>query len=82
MPIRAGSTEQPGFKKYAQQYPGVDTMVSSLQDARSRPALKQYPRLSSFVGQAIVAVLLGQSDPASALKTAAEQANALLNAPA
>jgi multiple sugar transport system substrate-binding protein len=82
MPIRAGSTDQPGFMKYAQQYPGVDTMVSSLQDARSRPALKQYPRLSSFVGQAIVAVLLGQSDPASALKTAADQANALLNAPA
>jgi multiple sugar transport system substrate-binding protein len=82
MPIRAGSTEQPGFQKYAQQYPGVDTMVSSLQDARSRPALKQYPRLSSFVGQAIVAVLLGESDPASALKTAADQANTLLNAPA
>jgi multiple sugar transport system substrate-binding protein len=81
MPIRAGSTEQPDFQKYVQQYPGVDVMVSNLQDARSRPALTQYPRLSSFVGQAIVSVLLGRSDPATALKTAADQANALLNAP-
>nr|MBA3691459.1 ABC transporter substrate-binding protein [Actinomycetota bacterium] len=50
--------------------------------ARSRPAIKQYPRLSAFVGQAIVAVLLDQADPATALNEAAEQANALLVVPA
>jgi len=82
MPIRSGSTEQPAYRDYVHQYPGVDVMVSNLEDARSRPALKQYPRLSAFVGQAIVSVLLGRSDPASALHAAAEQADALLQAPA
>jgi multiple sugar transport system substrate-binding protein len=56
-------------------------MVTSLGDARSRPAIKQYPRLSAFVGQAIVAVLLGEKDPQTALDEAAEQANALLVVP-
>jgi multiple sugar transport system substrate-binding protein len=82
MPIRAGSTEQPDYDKYVKEFPGVETMVANLADARSRPALKQYPRLSAFVGQAIVKVILGESDPAAALHEAADQANALLAIPA
>jgi multiple sugar transport system substrate-binding protein len=82
MPIREGSTSLPEYQDYVDQFPGVDTMVTSLGDARSRPAIRQYPRLSAFVGQAIVAVLLGEKDPATALNEAAEQANALLVAPA
>jgi ABC-type glycerol-3-phosphate transport system substrate-binding protein len=82
MPIRESSTALPDYQEYVERFPGVDTMVTSLADARSRPAIKQYPRLSAFVGQAIVAVLLGEQDPATALNEAAEQANALLVVPA
>ncbi len=82
MPIREGSTALPDYQEYVKQFPGVDTMVTSLGDDRSRPAINQYPRLSAFVGQAIVAVLLDQTDPATALNEAADQANALLVAPA
>lgn len=81
MPIRLGSTEEPDYQTYVEQFPGVETMVANLADARSRPALTQYPRLSGFVGQAIVKVILGESDPATALHEAAEQANALLAVP-
>jgi multiple sugar transport system substrate-binding protein len=81
MPIREGSTQLPDYQEYVDRFPGVDTMVTSLGDARSRPAIKQYPRLSAFVGQAIVAVLLGEKDPQTALDEAAEQANALLVVP-
>jgi multiple sugar transport system substrate-binding protein len=81
MPIRAGSTKEPDYQTYVKEFPGVDTMVSSLADARSRPALTQYPRISSYLGEGIVSVLLGKADPASALQTAADQANTLLAAP-
>src|SRR5205814_9972257 len=48
MPIRAGSTQQPDFQKYVRQYPGVDVMVSNLQDARSRPALRSEEHTSEL----------------------------------
>jgi multiple sugar transport system substrate-binding protein len=81
MPIRKGTTELPKFQDYVDQYPGVQTMVANLADARSRPSLTQYPRLSEFVGQAIVAVLLEDADPASVLSDAANQTDAILAVP-
>jgi len=81
MPVRKTTTDLADFAKYVRDFPGVDTMVANLEQARSRPALTEYPRLSSFVGEAIVAVLLEDADPQTALTQAAEQTDALLAVP-
>jgi multiple sugar transport system substrate-binding protein len=81
MPVRKATTELADFADYVRDFPGVDTMVANLEQARSRPAITEYPRLSSFVGEAIVAVLLDDADPQSALSQAAQQTDALLAVP-
>lgn len=81
MPLRKSTTQEPDYAEYVEDFPGVDTMVANLEQARSRPALTEYPRLSSFVGEAIVAVLLEDADPRTVLEEAAQQTNGLLAIP-
>jgi multiple sugar transport system substrate-binding protein len=43
-----------------------------------RPQVEQYPAISEALGQAIVSVMLGKDQPAAALNSAAQAADAAL----
>jgi multiple sugar transport system substrate-binding protein len=45
---------------------------------KARPSVEQYPAISEAMGQAIVAVMLGKDQPASALNGAAQAADTAL----
>ncbi|WP_422746972.1 ABC transporter substrate-binding protein [Mycobacterium sp. WMMD1722] len=62
-----------------QNVPGTATFVENLDNVKKvRPTVEQYPAISEALGQAIVSVMLGESQPAAALDAAAKTADAAL----
>lgn len=56
--------------------PGVGVFVENLSNVqKARPTVEQYPAISEALGQAIVAVLLGEDQPQAALDAAAQTAD-------
>ncbi len=83
LPTRASVQQMSGFAEFNTKYPGVGTFAENLANVtKARPQIPQYPDVSKFLGQAIVSVLTGQSQPQEALNQAADQANAALAVPA
>ena len=80
LPIRQSVQNSPGFaQKMDAALPGVDTFITNLANVKqARPQLPTYPQISTILGTMIVSVLLGKSQPAAALATAAQQVNQLL----
>ena len=59
---------------------GNDVFAENLQNVvQARPVLASYDQISQFMGQAVVAALLGQSSPADALDRAAGQVDQVLS---
>ena len=59
--------------------PGSTTFVENLNNVKKvRPQVEQYPAISEALGQAIVSVMLGKDQPASALNSAAQAADTAL----
>jgi multiple sugar transport system substrate-binding protein len=82
LPIRQSQQQQPDFQTYLTKYPGTDLFVKNMGNAvKARPTIPQYSKISGYLGQAIVAVLLGKSDATTALNQAAQQTDALLAVP-
>ncbi|WP_433257097.1 ABC transporter substrate-binding protein [Streptosporangium sp. CA-135522] len=82
LPIRESITKLPGYQDYLKKYPGIDVVSDNLANAkRVRPPTTRYPRVSSFVADAIAQTLLGRSDPKTALDQAATKADAALAVP-
>jgi multiple sugar transport system substrate-binding protein len=82
LPIRASVQDMPGFSEFETKFPGVGDFAANLENVKkARPQIPQYPQVSSFLGQAIVSVLLGEAEPQAALDQAAEQANGVLAVP-
>jgi multiple sugar transport system substrate-binding protein len=80
LPIRQSVQDSPGFaQKMDAALPGVDTFISNLGNVKqARPQLATYPKVSQIIGTMIVSVLLGKSQPAAALASAAQQVNQAL----
>jgi multiple sugar transport system substrate-binding protein len=80
LPIRRSVEDSPGFlQQMDQALPGVDTFISNLGNVRqARPQIPLYPKVSQTIGNMIVSVLLGKSQPAAALASAAQQVNSAL----
>jgi multiple sugar transport system substrate-binding protein len=80
LPIRQSVENSSGFlTKMDQALPGVDTFVTNLGNVKqARPQLPAYPKISTILGQMIVSVLLGKSQPQAALTSAAQQVNQAL----
>jgi multiple sugar transport system substrate-binding protein len=78
LPLRHSSAEQQVWKDHAAKVTGVQDFVDVLDDARVRPVIKGYPKLSEAFGQAIAAVLLGQKSPQDALGEAVDGGNKAL----
>jgi multiple sugar transport system substrate-binding protein len=82
LPIRASVSRLPGYAQFVKKYPGVATWVANLNNAtQARPVLTVYPKISTAIGQAVQAVLLGKAQPQQALQQAAQQVNGVLAAP-
>ena len=80
LPIRQSVEDSPGFlQKMDEALPGVDTFVTNLGNVKqARPQLPTYPKVSTVLGNMIVSVLLGKSQPAAALASAAKQVDQAL----
>jgi multiple sugar transport system substrate-binding protein len=71
--------DQAFVAKLNEQLPGSATFVENLSNVKKvRPTVEQYPAISEALGQAIVAVMLGKDQPADALNSAAQAADAAL----
>jgi multiple sugar transport system substrate-binding protein len=82
LPIRASVSRLAGYAQFVKKYPGVATWVANLNNAtQARPVLTVYPKISTAIGQAVQAVLLGKAQPQQALQQAAQQVNGVLAAP-
>lgn len=82
LPIRASISELPGYQDYLKKYPGIDVISANLANAkRVRPPTTKYPRVSSFVADAIAKTLLGKADARAALTEAAAKTDAALAVP-
>lgn len=78
MPVRQATTKLPGYTDLVKRVAGVQTFVDTLAQAKARPPIPAYPKLSTMVGQAIVSVLLGQSNAEAALHKAAQDGDQAL----
>ncbi len=77
LPIRQSVESSPGFfQQMDKALPGVDTFITNLGNVRqARPQTPVYPKVSQVLGNMIVSVLLGRSQPKAALASAAQQVN-------
>jgi multiple sugar transport system substrate-binding protein len=80
LPTRASvGQDQSVVTKMDGQLPGVGVFVQNLSNVKkARPTVEQYPAISEALGQAIVSVMLGKDQPADALNSAAQAADAAL----
>jgi multiple sugar transport system substrate-binding protein len=82
MPTRASVAQMQEFQEFYTKYPGTQVFVDNLNNVlKARPQITQYPRISTALGQALVAALQGDASPQEALDQAAEQANGFLAVP-
>jgi multiple sugar transport system substrate-binding protein len=83
LPTRASVEAMPEFDEFGQKFPGVDVFAANLSNVtKARPQVTQYPQVSTFLGQALVAALTGDASPQEALDQAVEQSNGALAVPA
>jgi multiple sugar transport system substrate-binding protein len=82
LPTRQSQEQQPDFQTYLTKYPGTELFVKNMGNAvKARPTIPKYTQISTFLGQAIVSVMLGKSDAKTALDQAAQQTNGVLAVP-
>src|SRR6266536_3408584 len=82
LPTRRSVETAPGFlQQMDKALPGVDTFITNLANVRqARPQTPTYPKVSQILGNMIVSVLLGKSQPQAALASASQQVNQALAA--
>ncbi|HEY3733653.1 MAG TPA: ABC transporter substrate-binding protein [Streptosporangiaceae bacterium] len=80
LPIRQSVANASGFYQAMNKaLPGVGVFINNLGNVRqARPQIPTYPKISQALGTMIVSVLLGKSQPAAALSSAAQQVNQIL----
>ncbi|MET0135138.1 MAG: ABC transporter substrate-binding protein [Kibdelosporangium sp.] len=81
LPLSRRTQELPAWQRQSAETDGLVVFTHALETARVRPVHPAYPQISQALGQAIVAVLLGRSTPAQALRGCADEANAALRIP-
>ncbi len=81
LPLTTDVEDADGFAAYEQSLPSLDKFIENTELARTRATVAEYPQISQALGQAIAAVLYGESDPSAALSEAVDAANAELQVP-
>jgi multiple sugar transport system substrate-binding protein len=82
LPTRASVGNAAGFNQQMDStLPGVSAFVANLANVKqARPQIPTYPKISQVLGNMIVSVLLGKTQPQAALSSAAQQVNQILGA--
>jgi multiple sugar transport system substrate-binding protein len=80
LPIRRSVAQNPQVvKQMNASLPGVKTFITNLSNVKkARPQVPSYPKISTALGNSIVAVLLGKQSPQAALSQAAQATNQAL----
>jgi multiple sugar transport system substrate-binding protein len=80
LPTRASVGNASGFgQQMDTSLPGVSAFIANLANVKqARPQIPQYPKISQVLGNMVVSVLLGKSQPQAALSSAAQQVNQIL----
>jgi multiple sugar transport system substrate-binding protein len=79
LPLRKSETALPEYQTFLKKYPAEKVFVSNLDNVKHvRPNLATYARVSTAVGQMVQSVLLGQAQPAAALKSGSSQVTSAL----
>jgi multiple sugar transport system substrate-binding protein len=78
LPLRNSTADSEEWKQHVAKTEGLDVFSEALTYARTRPAIRTYPRISQPLGQAIVKMLLDKSTPEAALYDVVQEANAAL----
>ncbi|WP_234538795.1 ABC transporter substrate-binding protein [Streptomyces shenzhenensis] len=81
LPLSRRARDLPAWQHKESGTEGLGVFTKALDTARVRPVHAAYPQISQALGQAVVAVLLGRSSPAEALRACAADANAALLIP-
>ncbi|MFD9891438.1 ABC transporter substrate-binding protein [Amycolatopsis sp. NPDC059027] len=81
LPLSRRAQAMPAWQQKAAETDGLPVFAHALESARVKPVHPAYPQVSQAVATAIVAVLLGRSTPAEAMRACAEEANAALIIP-
>ena len=82
LPIRASEGHSASFvQQLNKAQPGMAAFTANLANVKqARPQLTSYPKISQILGNMVVSVLLGKSEPKAALSAAAQQVNQVLAA--
>jgi multiple sugar transport system substrate-binding protein len=77
LPTRSSLASDTDFlAQMNENLPGVDVFIKNLDNVKqARPQVTAYPKISEILGNAIVSVMLGKSDPQAALADAETQVN-------
>jgi multiple sugar transport system substrate-binding protein len=78
LPLRRSTAQQDVWKQNVAKIEGLSTFVDALGNARVRPVVQSYPKISEALGQSITGALLGQQSPSDALNKAVEGGNKAL----
>jgi ABC-type glycerol-3-phosphate transport system substrate-binding protein len=80
LPTRQSVADASGFTASMDKaLPGVSTFVANLGNVhQARPQIPTYPQISQVLGNMVVSVLLGKSQPKAALDAAAAKVNQIL----
>ncbi|WP_426562451.1 ABC transporter substrate-binding protein [Angustibacter sp. McL0619] len=79
LPLRKSETTLPGYQTFLSKYPAEKVFVANLDNVKHvRPNLASYAEVSTAVGQMVQSVLLGQAEPAAALKTGSQAVASVL----
>jgi multiple sugar transport system substrate-binding protein len=78
LPLRRSTAAQDAWKQHVAKLEGLSTFVDALGNARVRPVIEPYPKISEALGQSIAGTLLGQDSPSDALKKAVKGGNKAL----
>ncbi|WP_316784014.1 ABC transporter substrate-binding protein [Streptomyces sasae] len=81
LPLSRRTRDLPAWQHQENTTEGLEVFTKALDSARVRPVHAAYPQISQALGQAVVAVLLGRSSPAQAVRSCAADANAALLIP-
>jgi multiple sugar transport system substrate-binding protein len=78
LPLRRSTAAQDVWKQHVAKVDGLSTFVEALNNARVRPVIEPYPKISAALGQSIAGTLLGQDSPPDALDKAVKGGNKAL----
>jgi multiple sugar transport system substrate-binding protein len=78
LPLRRSTAQQDVWTKHVAKIEGLSTFVDALGNARVRPVVQSYPKISEALGQSITGALLGQKSPSDALEQAVNGGNKAL----